>query len=250
MATKNQKGAEEEKAIVPAGEAGLPAVLEGYRFDAKSLAVLRENVQDDITPFDLDKIKVPAGGGLSWEIPTIGKPISTQEITGVIVYYRNTRAYWDSDYNGEKTPPTCSSDNAKTGIGDPGGNCVTCPLSKFGSSQNPKSPDSQACKAIILLFVMVPGKSLPFVIPVPPTSTGIIKKHFLRMANEDIPYYRAIQSLSLTKVKQSKGAIEYSQIVPQVVEILPESFDEKVRELQAGFSAVFAKTNISTDDIT
>ena len=33
--------------------------------------LVAEAVQDDVTQFDLPEIKVPAGGGTSWEVPTL-----------------------------------------------------------------------------------------------------------------------------------------------------------------------------------
>lgn len=243
---KEPAGAE-NKDLVTQADAGVPEIVKDYRFDSKSLEVIKANVQGDITPFDLDRIKIPSGGGLAWEIPTIGKPQMTQELDGVVIFYKNTRAYWEKEYSGEKNPPDCSSDDGIFGYGTPGGKCAACPLSKFGSSTNPKSPDSQACKNVILLFLMRPGKVLPYVVPCPPTSVGIIKKHFLRMANEGISYFRAVQRFELEKDKNNTG-IEYSKLKPSVLEVLPESFTATIEEMQRGFASVFNRTGISEED--
>lgn len=237
----------EDKNLAVQGEAGVPEIVKDYRFDSKSLEIIRANVQGDITPFDLDRIKIPSGGGLAWEIPTIGKPQTTQELDGVVIFYKNTRAFWEKEYSGEKNPPDCSSDDAVSGFGSPGGKCAMCALSKFGSSTNQKSPDSQACKNVLLLFLMRPGKTLPYVVPCPPSSVSIIKKHFLRMANEGIPYYQAVQRFELEKDKNNAG-IEYSKIKPSVIEVLPESFMSTVKEMQEGFASVFSRTGVSSED--
>src|SRR5438105_3518535 len=85
----------------------LPALASDPR---AMLAVITENLGGDkITERDLDRIKMPSGGGLAWEVPGLGdQPDSEKTIEGVIVYHKTTRAYWPGDYEGGNEPPQCS----------------------------------------------------------------------------------------------------------------------------------------------
>ena len=96
---------------------------------------------EQITPFDLDRVTVPAGGALSWEVPTLDGEESVKEIEGIVIYWRTARAYWEQglDESGGGSPPDCSSDDGQIGIGTiaatvQGGQCSACPMNQFGSA--------------------------------------------------------------------------------------------------------------------
>ena len=83
---------------------------------------------DQINASDLDRVKVPSGGALSFEIPDVNEPdgVSTSKtIEGVIVAHKSVRAYWSKslDEGDGSQPPDCYSDDAVSGIGEPGGKC-------------------------------------------------------------------------------------------------------------------------------
>ena len=110
---------------------------------------LKELVQDNLgggnlSPFDLEKISIPSAGSLFWTVPTLeGDPITTKELLGIILFVQDARAYWKQNFgeSGGGTPPDCTSEDAITGHGDPGGSCSECPYSVFGSDGG----DGQAC---------------------------------------------------------------------------------------------------------
>ena len=86
-------------------------------------------------------MKIPAGGGLAFEVPGEDpeSPDSVKEIVGVIVDHYPLNSYWTEKYNGQNVAPNCYSTDSKTGIGNPGGECAKCPYNRFGSGEDGQS---------------------------------------------------------------------------------------------------------------
>src|SRR4051794_22747688 len=112
-------------------------------------AIIQENLGgQEIGEFDLPRVKVPAGGGRTWEIPSLGGFDSEPILSGIVVHFKLTRAYGPTR-DTSNSPPACRSENGIVGIGDPGGHCKTCPLAQFGTAiddQGNPAP-GQACNA-------------------------------------------------------------------------------------------------------
>lgn len=164
---------------------------------------------------DLDRIRIPAGGGLSWTVPGLTGDVDEKEIIGVIVHWADRRAYWADAFSGEGKPPDCYSEDGYTGNGEPakkvGGACAACPLSQFGSDA--KGGRGQACKSIRQVFIARQGGGLlPVFVALPPTSIAPIKKYFLRLASEELSCWRVVTKLTLEKTKNASG-IQYSRAV-------------------------------------
>src|SRR5687768_9606851 len=53
-----------------------------------------------------------AGGATFWTVPSLDGEDSVKEIQGVILHHKQSRTYWEKDYDGSNTPPDCSSRNA------------------------------------------------------------------------------------------------------------------------------------------
>ncbi len=182
--------------------------------DAKQLGeVVRANLGgQNLTEFDLERVKVPGGGGLTWEI---GDDESSKVLEGIIVHWRDGCAYWEEsfDSSGGGTPPDCSSQDGLTGIGNPGGICGKCPFNEFGSGKDAKGKPTRgkACKNFRVLFMMRPEELLPLAVIVPPTSLREVRKYFLRLASRAIPYYSLVTQLTLEKTKSEQG-IAYARI--------------------------------------
>lgn len=115
------------------------------------------------------RFKMPAGGSLVFEDPCSEDPENPtylNEIIGVIVDHFPTNAYWP-DNSSQSEPPACASVDGKTGIGNPGGNCKTCPLNEFGSGEGGVG---KACKNTRRLYLLRPNELLPVVLNIPATS--------------------------------------------------------------------------------
>ena len=173
------------------------------------IAEIREamnvNVGDaGLTAGDLERIKIPAGGGTAWTIQGLDGEEMLKELSGIILAWRDTRAYWsvpmeESDGN---MPPDCFSLDARTGNGEPGGNCHTCAQAEFGS--DPKG-EGQACKLIRQLFLIREDNLLPEVVSLPPSSLKPARQYFLRLASKGVPYTGAIVSIELEKAQNAAG---------------------------------------------
>ena len=184
-----------------------------------------------MTAFDLERIKIPSGGMLAWEIPTItGKPEYVQEFDGVVIFHKDGRVYWEKPLaeSGGNEPPDCSSADCVVGIGNPGGSCGQCPFARFGSDQ--QGGRGQACKQVKQLFVARSDGLLPVVLPLPPTSLSVARKYFLRLTSRRIPYYGVLTRFSLEKAT-NKGGIAYARAVLSLVEVLPDAQREALRQV-------------------
>lgn len=171
--------------------------------------------------FDLDRIKVPAGGGTAWEVPTLDGIDHRRSLTGVILAVIARRAFWsssldESDSSGD--PPDCASDDGKIGRGLYGvgsklhedGKCGTCPMNAF---QPVRGRRTKPCKEQRLMLFLMEGTMLPVVMQFAPTSMQEMKTYLTRLAQSNVPYYRAVTNLSLRKVD---GSPPFSVVVPTI----------------------------------
>jgi hypothetical protein len=244
--------AKQAESAVPAtmNAAMVPSVQEEYSFMAMAdRAIFEENLGGEpINPFDLTRVKVPSGGGLAWTIPTFdGDQEVAKVINGIIVSWRDTRSYWASEYTGEGSPPDCSCQDMKAGIGvgTPGGHCEACPYSQFGS--DPKGGGGQACKLSRLLFVMTPGSVLPMVITVPPTSVKNVRQYFMGLVGKQIPFHGCISSFGLAQDKNKKG-LAYSTIIPKMYAQLAPEDAAKVKAYADSVKSEISKVTADAGD--
>lgn len=209
--------------------------------------VMEQNLGvDTITEFDLDRVNIPTGGGKNFSVPTLGENETQKTLTGIIVFWKKARAYWEIPYeeSGGGSPPDCRSDDGEFGIGNPGGLCAKCPLNEWGSANK---GDGKACKELRFLFMLTGEELLPLVVTLPPTSLTNIKKYFLRLASRNIPYYAVETKLSL-QTTQNRNGIKYSEVAPQVVRRLTKEDAEKVWSYAESMKSVFETTTVSSED--
>lgn len=172
--------------------------------------LIRENVDGDLSPNDLERLTVPPGGGKIWNYTTAEGEQNDPELEGVIIAQKTTRVFWAGEFSGGGSPPDCFSDDGEVGVGNPGGNCATCPFAEFGSKAG-GGGRAQACKQNKLLFVVLPGEILPRVISVPPTSLKEARQYTLRMLSGRQPLYGATTKFTLEKATNADN-IAYSKI--------------------------------------
>lgn len=214
-------------------------------------AVMQHSVEDlqnviasnlggtELGPGDLDRIKVPAGGGTTWSIPTLDGDVDTKELVGVIVAFKDQRAYWKESYSGGSSPPDCASDDGMMGTGDPGGACDRCPYAQFESAvgDDGKPRPGQACKQVRLMAIVQPDDLIPMLLAAPPTSLANMRKYFLRLSSRATPYYGVVTKFTLAKA-QSSGGIAYSQVEASSVTRLA---DDELQKM-AGYAQVIGKS--------
>lgn len=146
----------------------LPAVVDGAEFTSDDLAEDMDGLQ-----FKFQRVKIPSGGALQFEMPggDPENPEYARTIDGVILFNHFNFAFWPegskSEDEEEEVPPLCSSVDGKIGIGEPGGDCVSCAANKFGTGAKGKG---KACKNMRVLYLLRDGEFLPIQITLPPTS--------------------------------------------------------------------------------
>ncbi len=213
MTTAHPHG--EKYPLITTAASDYPLIANGR----EAIAVFQENLAGQpIDPFSLTIIKVPSGGGVLWQVPTINGAESMKEIVGIVIQMVRRRAYWpDSTPSGK--PPSCKSDDMETGVGNPGGPCSPCPFSQFGSSLKPNGDPGlgQACKEMKLLFMLVPGSPMPVILKVPPASLKAVLRFQTQLP---VRFSSAIVAFGLNGTKNKEGT-PYAEIVPRFVGAIP-----------------------------
>lgn len=179
-----------------------------------TLVALKENLGGAaLSPFDLERVSIPAGGGTTWTLNTLDGEIETKEITGVVVAVQTARCFWRVDFaeSGGGVPPDCSSEDGTRGAGDPGGNCEQCPYNAFGSKTAGKR--GKACKEIRRVFLLLPERNLPTVINLPPGSLKTWQQYMIRLADAGLAFYKVATTFTLSSDKNADG-IKYSKAIP------------------------------------
>ena len=166
---------------------------------------------EELSPMDFDRIKVPSGGSKTWTVPSIEGEEEVKELNVVILHNELVRTYWRLAFGegGGGQPPDCYSTDCIVGIGDPGGNCETCPYSKYKTGVNGRS---QACKQARVLFLLKEDGILPIVLNVPPGSLSDAKKYLFRLIGRKQQSNSVMTNLTLDKAKNPDG-VDYSKIV-------------------------------------
>ena len=209
--------------------------------------VMAENLGDDgLSEFSLDRIKIPAGGGIAFEVPTLEGSDSAKTIEGVVVGWKTVRGYYSTAYDGSNNPPDCASNDGEVGVGDPGGYCSDCPLNQWES--DPKGGKGKACAEKRMLFVIRKDDVLPIVIMVPPTSLKGIREYFRRLTSKAIPYYGVVTQFSLKKA-QSGGNITYSELVPSFVAKLSGADMEVMKNISVTLKKSMTKLRATDEDL-
>lgn len=168
---------------------------------------MEANVGDgSLAAGDFDRIKVPAGGGTAWTIQGLDGEEILKEVAGIVVAWRDTRAYWSvpMEHSDGSMPPDCYSLDARTGTGKPGGDCHKCPLAQFGTDAG---GPGQACKLVRQLFLIREENLLPEIVNLPPSSVKPARQYFLRLASKGVPCYSVITRIGLEKTRNAQGIV-------------------------------------------
>jgi hypothetical protein len=218
---------------------------------AQLTAFLKENIgAQGLKPFDLDRVKVPAGGGTTWEVPSLKGPQNAPVLEGIIMHFRDVRSYWKEAFGGGANPPDCASQDGMVGVGVPGGACHSCPLAEFGSApkKNGKGGRGQACKQIRMMLLLRQDDMVPLLILAPSSSLKAARSFFLRLVSNGLPYYGVTTQLRLTKTKNADG-IEYSQMsFAMGRQLEPDEF-QKVQVIGQALRDLFSAVTIDAGDV-
>jgi hypothetical protein len=180
---------------------------------------------------DFERIKIPAGGGTAWTLQTLDGEEIEKELSGIIVAWRDTRAYWSvpMEQSDGNMPPDCYSLDARTGVGKPGGDCHKCPFAQFGSGAK---GEGQACKLVRQLFFIREENLLPEIVSLPPSSIKPARQFFMRLASKAVPCYSLITRIGLEKTKNGQGIVYSRATFASGGRLTPEQ-SERVKEYAA-----------------
>ncbi|MDD4509348.1 MAG: hypothetical protein PHY23_00285 [Oscillospiraceae bacterium] len=155
------------------------------------------------------KVKIPSGGMLQFELPgdEPENPNYAKTLEGVILFNHASGAYWPegSEYD-DDTAPLCASIDGKTGYGAPGGACALCELNQYGTASKGRG---KACKNMRVLYLLRDGEYMPIQISLPPTSIGPFRD-FMNMVfvSRRRPIWSSVVQIGLKKM--SNGKDDYS----------------------------------------
>ena len=206
----------------------LPAVVDSS-FTSEDLADDMDGLQ-----MSFQRIKIPSGGNLVFEIPTDDpeNPNYEKTIEGVLIFHHDANAYWPegSEYD-ENTAPLCSSLDGKLGIGEPGGHCAMCAMNQYGTASEGRG---KACKNMRMLYLLQSGECVPIQISLPPTSLkpfkNFINQAFLLRRR---PSYGSVIQIGLRK--ENTGGNDYSVATFRLVENFEGEQLVQIRSYAEGF---------------
>jgi hypothetical protein len=202
---------------------------------------------------DLERIKVPSGGGVAWEIINEeGEPDVVKSFDAVIVVAEDIRRFYKDKYDGSKVPPDCVSFDLINGIkGDDcppevTGICATCPKNQWGSAINDKGQPTKgkACQERKEMLLYREQDMLPVVLSAPSSSLKTLNPYIKTLPSKRLVFWGVVTRFALKKDKTSEG-IEYSLIQPSVVRALTPDEVAAVRALREQFTPAMQETAAS-----
>lgn len=225
---------------------------------------LLEELKDELGDLDDESgivcrmIKIPAGGGLAYEVQGDDDDDVSYEkvITGVIIFTHRLNGYWPESFGsseGEDKIPLCSSMDGKTGLQRDTGevrDCERCPMNQFGSASDGNGGNSRgkACKNMRRLYMMLDGDPNFYLLSVPPTSIKEVNRQLVKiMGSKGIPYTGLIVSLKLEKATNGAG-VTYSKVVIEKSGILPESASAIAKQMRRQIKEQYQSMAITMDD--
>lgn len=184
------------------------------------LAEAVQEEMDGLGSIPFDRVKIPSGGGLAFEVPgeTEDDTESLTELVGVILDHNPVNAYWAEKFAGGNESPDCSSYDGKQGVVRETGecrDCERCPYNQFGSDGAGK-----ACKNMHRVYILREGNPVPLILTLPPTSLKYLRNYVAKsIILKGFRCWQVITKVTLKKEK-SKDGITYSRAAFALVDKL------------------------------
>lgn len=178
------------------------------------LAQTIEEEMDGLGTLPFDRVKIPSGGGIAFELPgeDENNPETKSEIVGVILDHHPVNSYWSNKFTGSNESPDCSSYDGKQGTVKRTGetrNCSSCPYNQFGSDGG----SGKACKNTHRIFILRESNPIPLVLSLPPTSIKYMRDYIAKnIILKGLRSWQAVTKITLKKEKSAAGII-YSRAV-------------------------------------
>lgn len=197
-----------------------------------------------ITEFDLPRIK-PVKGEALWKIPTLEGHETAQSIEGVIVFARDTRAYYPGKEI-KNQPPDCSSLDGITGVAKAGvnlgGPCAKCPQAQWDSAAD--GSGAQGCKQSKQLFMLRGTSMFLEVVSLPPTSLKAVRQFFLKLVTQGIQYHQCIIRIDLVETKNAQQQV-YGKADMKFVRRLSADEAARAADFRALAESIAARVDVT-----
>lgn len=186
---------------------------------------------DGLGSIPFDRVKIPAGGGLAFDIPGEDEehPESAAELVGVILHHHPVNAYWPDAFSGANDAPECSSLDGKTGVVRETGevkDCESCPFNQYKDDGTGKD-----CKNIHRVYLLREGNPVPLMLSLPPTSLKFLRDYLgKRVLLKGMRSYSCVTKITLKKEKNAAG-ITYSRAVFTFVSKLSDEQAKAAKEM-------------------
>lgn len=133
------------------------------------------------------------------------------EFTGTILKFYYSSAKWAMEMTDQKSnddkKPECVSFDSRTGSRY--GSCAKCRFQAFNAAKDDELRDSKTnCKAGIDVFVLVPGKKIPYYLHFPATTRKTFRPFVTDMVNDGKPWSEISVTFGLTK--DDKNGMKFS----------------------------------------
>lgn len=192
----------------------------------------------------IDRVTVPPGGGLSFQVPAATGPQAQQSLEGVVILDHRARAYWEKQGEATGTPPNCASQDGWHGVGIPGGLCMTCPLNEWDSGKDGRG---KACKELHRIYLLQGGDTLPLLLTLPPTSLREWDAYRTRVMREGNTLQEVATSFTLTQDRAGGGQL-FSRVVPISKGILPEAQARLAKDIKVLLEPSLLGVQIADED--
>lgn len=217
-----------------------------YLTEAINLSELFSEELDGLMP-TFDKIRIPAGGGISYEVPgdDPANPDSVKEFSAVILYHHQINTFYKDKFNGGSNPPDCSSIDGKVGVVSETGECQKCkecPRACFGSGEN----GGMACKQKRRMYLLREGEFLPVIMTVPTGSLNEFTKYITRLVAKGMTANSVVTKFTLRKVQNSTG-ITFSQVVCSVERKLNPQEKAAISSMSAQVKALASNVTVDAE---
>lgn len=217
-----------------------------YLTESVDLGAIFADEMDGLTP-SFERIKIPAGGGVAFEVPgdALDSPDTVKEFEAVILYHQPINTYYKNKYDGSNNPPDCGSMDGKLGLSSDGElvECASCPFSKFESAEDGKG---KACKQKRRLFLLREGEFLPIILTLPTGSLGEYSKYIMRVMGKGKKSNAIVTKFSLKKA-QNSGGITYSQAVFSIVRELSTEECLSIEKMSEQVKAMATKVAVADE---
>lgn len=200
------------------------------------------------------RIKVPAGGGLVFEIPTDDPncPDTVKELRCIVLAHHPINRFYlrgmeDGDAQ-EGAAPDCMSYDGESGTHRETGevmSCGTCDLNQFGSGKNGKG---KACSNRHRLYLMLENEPIPYILEVPPTSLkglGTYLYNLIYRRGRGSP--SVVTKLTLKKAEGGSG-VKYSEVQFAFAGNLPDNMARAAMRLGESIEQKAKAQNTLLDD--